>query len=233
MWGRTMRDEIGLRRQWALLRSLSSRHAGLTLRQMAEGLGVTDRTVRRDLDVFRRVGFPLEDSAGEFGRKTWRIRADCGGPALGFTFDEAVALLLGRRMLEPLAGTPFGDAARGAFQKVRASLGAGALDYVDRFAALFHQTGVAFRDFVPKADLIDALRVAIEDGKEARICYQSEGSAAATWRVVGPLGFVYHRGPLYLIASDPRDDKIKDYKVDRIEGAEPGAAPLAGQRVST
>ena len=54
-----MRDENGLRRQWALLMSLTSRHLGLTIRQMADEVGVNQRTIRRDLVVFRNVGFPL------------------------------------------------------------------------------------------------------------------------------------------------------------------------------
>jgi predicted DNA-binding transcriptional regulator YafY len=180
-----MRDDSGLRRQWSLLRILSARHSGVTLREMASELGVTDRTIRRDLDMFRGVGFPLEETVGEFGRMTWRLKTGREQPGLGFAFDEAVALLLGRRMLDPLAGTPFGDAARRAFQKIRSSLGMKALEYVDRFAGLFHQTGVAFRDFASKADLIDALQVAMEDGKQARICYRSERSVDATYALVG------------------------------------------------
>src|SRR3954454_6858907 len=121
-----MRDENCLRRQWALLRALAARHLGLTVRQMADELNVTERTIRRDLDVFRGVGFPLEEAVGEFGRKTWRIRAARDQPPLAFTFDEAIALYLGRRLLEPLAGTPFEEAARHAFQKIRAALSPGA-----------------------------------------------------------------------------------------------------------
>ena len=125
-----MRDENCLRRQWALLRSLTSRHLGLTIRQMAEDVGVTQRTIRRDLDVFRSVGFPLDETVGEFGRKTWTIKAARDHPPLAFTYDEAIALYLGRRMLEPLVGTPFGEAAEDAFRKIRAALGPGALDYL-------------------------------------------------------------------------------------------------------
>jgi predicted DNA-binding transcriptional regulator YafY len=73
-----MRDDPSLRRQWALLRSLSTRRHGLTVRQMADEAGVTVKTVRRDLDLFRAVGFPLEERVGAFGRKTWRVTAAAG-----------------------------------------------------------------------------------------------------------------------------------------------------------
>jgi predicted DNA-binding transcriptional regulator YafY len=116
-----MRDENCLRRQWALLRALTSRHLGLTIRQMADEVGVTGRTIRRDFVVFHDVGFPLVEEVGDFGLKTWRIRGGRDQPALSFTFDEAAALYLGRRLLEPLAGTLLWEAARGAFQKIRAA----------------------------------------------------------------------------------------------------------------
>jgi predicted DNA-binding transcriptional regulator YafY len=190
----SMRDENCLRRQWALLRSLTSRHMGLTIRQMAEDVGVTQRTIRRDLVVFRDVGFPLVEEIGEFGLKTWRIRGGRDQPALSFTFDEAAALYLGRRLLEPLAGTLFWEAARGAFQKIRAALGPSVMEYLDGFATVFHQTGVGFGDYAPKAELIEELLIAIEDSKVARLLYRSEKATEPTGRDVHSYGVVYHRG---------------------------------------
>src|SRR4051812_9853120 len=102
-WGfrtATMPDDTSLRRQWILLKALSARRQGLTVREMASDLGVNVKTVRRDLDLFRGLGFPLEDAVGEFGRKTWRIKGGGNQPPLSFSFDEAVALHLGRRLLE-------------------------------------------------------------------------------------------------------------------------------------
>ena len=220
-----MRDEKGLRRQWALLRALSSARHGIPIKRMAEELGVTERTIRRDLGVFRSVGFPLEEHVGEFGRKTWRIVSDRAGPPLTFTFDEAVALYLGRELLEPLAGTFVWEASRNAFRKVRAALGREALEYLDGFAQTFHQTGVVAGDYEAKAELYDGLQVAIEDRREVRLLYRSEGAAAATARPVHPYGVAYHRGTLYLVAMDPARGEIRHYKLDRIEEAE----PLAGR----
>lgn len=215
-----MRDENCLRRQWALLRSLTSRHLGLTIRQMAEDLGVTQRTIRRDLEVFRSVGFPLDEAVGEFGRKTWTIKAGRDHPPLAFTYDEAIALHMGRRMLEPLAGTPFGEAAEDAFRKIRAALGPGALDYLRRFSAMFHETGLGHRDYAPKSELIDALRLAVEESMVARLLYRADSDANAIHRDVHPYSVVYHRGSLYLVALDAAQGRIKHYKVDRVEEVE-------------
>lgn len=222
-----MRDESGLRRQWSLLTALSSARYGLSLKQMAAELGVTERTIRRDLDVFRSVGFPLEEDVGEFGRKTWRVGPGRDRPPLAFTFDEAVALYLGRRLLEPLAGTFFWEASRNAFQKVRAALGRDVLEYLDGFAGAFLQTGAGVGDYAAKAGLIDEVMVAVEDGKEARLLYRSEGEAEPSHRDVHPYGVVYHRGALYLVAMDTTRGRVKHYKVDRIEEVEVGSAKFA------
>ncbi len=215
-----MRDETCLRRQWALLRSLTSRRIGLSIRQLADELGVTQRTIRRDLEVFRSVGFPLEETIGEFGRKSWTIKASRDQPSLAFTYDEAIALYIGRRMLEPLAGTPFGEAAENAFLKIRAALGSGALDYLTRFSSMFHETGVEGLGYASKSELIDALRLAAEDFRVTRLLYRAEAAREASHRDVHPYGVVYHRGALYLIANDATQGRVKHYKVDRIEDAE-------------
>lgn len=222
-----MRDETCLRRQWALLRALTSRRLGLSIREMADEVGVTPRTIRRDLEVFRSVGFPLEEAVGEFGRKAWTIKPGRDQPPLAFTYDEAIALHLGRRMLEPLAGTPFGEAAGDAFRKIRAALGPGALAYLGRFSALFHETGIGHRDYASKSELIEALRFAAEDCKEARVLYRGESDADATRRDVHPYGVVLHRGSLYLVALDAVRGGVKHYKVDRVEDVEVLDRPFA------
>jgi predicted DNA-binding transcriptional regulator YafY len=204
-----MRDESSLRRQWLLLKALSSRRLGLTVREMAADLGVTDKTVRRDLALFRRVGFPLGETVGEFGRKTWRIAPAGNQPPLSFSFDEAVALYLGRRLLDPLAGTAFGDAARRAAEKIRATLGRSALEYLDRFAGFFHSTAFGAHDYARRAEVIDALLFAIEEGRVARLLYRAEREAVPSGREVHPYGLIYHLGALYLAALDPGEARVK------------------------
>ena len=57
-----MAYETPLVRQWTLLRILCARHYGATVRDMAEEMGVSEKTIRRDLDTFERVGFPLTET---------------------------------------------------------------------------------------------------------------------------------------------------------------------------
>jgi proteasome accessory factor B len=200
---------------------------GLSIHEMADEAGVSQRTIRRDLELFRSVGFPLEEAVGEFGRKTWTIKPGRDQPPLAFTYDEAIALYLGGRMLEPLAGTPFGEAAGQAFRKIRAALGPGALAYIGRFSALFHETGIGHRDYASKSELIEELRFAAEERKEARLLYRGESDADASHRRVHPYGVVLHRGSLYLVALDAAQGVVKHYKIDRVEEVEVLARPFA------
>ena len=187
---------------------------------MAHELNVGEKTIRRDLDTFRTAGFPLKEVVGEFGRKTWHIDAGKAEPGLNFAYDEAIALYLGRRFLEPLAGTVFWEAAQRAFKKIRATLGADALKYIDQFGTVFHQTMVGAADYTKKAELIDELMIGIEDRKAVFITYQSLRATEPVTYDIYPYGLIYHRGALYLVGRSPQHEEIHHWKVSRIEAAE-------------
>jgi hypothetical protein len=55
-------DVVPLHRHWSLLRMLGARRHGMTVSEMAREMGVADKTIRRDLDLFRRVCFPVEET---------------------------------------------------------------------------------------------------------------------------------------------------------------------------
>ena len=215
-----MADQLPLVRQWVLLRTLCSRHYGVTIKDMVHELGVSEKTIRRDLETFQAAGFPLKEVVGEFGRKTWHIEAGKAEPGLNFAYDEAIALYLGRRFLEPLAGTMFWEAAQRAFKKIRATLGADALKYIDQFGTMFHQTMVGAGDYTKKAELIDELMVGIEDRKAVFITYQSLRATEPVTYDIYPYGLIYHRGALYLVGRSPQREEICHWKVSRIEDAE-------------
>lgn len=223
-----MPGDSPLVRQWIVLRTLCARRYGATVKEMVQEMGVSEKTIRRDLETFQRAGFPLEETVGDYGRKRWRIDPAKSQPGMAFTFDEAIALYLGRRLLEPLAGTLFWEAAQRAFKKIRASLGPKALKYVEQFATMFHQTMVGVSDYSKKADLIDELMVGIEDKRAVFITYQSLQATEPVTYDVYPYGLTYHRGSLYLVGWAPGQDDIRHWKVDRIDAAE--LTPIRFQR---
>ena len=54
-------------RQWKLLKETEAARYGLTVEQLAERLGVTSRTIRRDLAQLQEAGFPLEQRQRDTG----------------------------------------------------------------------------------------------------------------------------------------------------------------------
>ena len=214
-----MPDDLPLVRQWKLLRILSSRKHGVPVREMANEMGVNEKTIRRDLAQFQVLGFPLEQCVGEYGRKTWKMDGARQLP-LGCTFDEAVALHMARQFLEPLAGTYFWEAAHDVFGRIRASFHEKTLAYLARFHEFFHHAPGGAVDYSKKACLIDDLSNAIKAQMAVHIVYQSQRATEPATRDVHPYAFVYYRLSLYLVAFAPEHGGIRHYKVDRIEAVD-------------
>jgi predicted DNA-binding transcriptional regulator YafY len=215
-----MADDPQMIRRWNLLHLLGARHHGITMREMARELGVTQRTIQRELDFFRLKCVPLECVTGERGRKAWRLGEGWRRPPLVFNFEEAAALYLGRQFLEPMAGTPFWEAARSAWRKIRSTMGETALNYLDRFARMFHAAGTDRRDYAGKAEILESLTLAIEEHRAAHVTYRSLHATESATRDLYPLSWIWDAGSLYLLAFSPEDDRIKTYKVDRMEAVE-------------
>ncbi len=212
-----MNDEPSLTRHLILIRTLCSRRFGVTVKELAREMGVTEKTIRRDFNRLKQSGFPLVETTEDHGRKTWRVTNDGKLPPLTFALDEAVALYLARTFLEPLAGTQLWQAAHSAMRKIRATLSESAIEYLDRFPKLFHSTTKGFGDYSSKAGVIDELTIAIEDRKAVHITYQSQQATEPATRDVYPYGLERHKGSLYLAAFAPEHDRIRRYKVDRID----------------
>lgn len=221
-----MPDDPALVRQWRLIKILSGSRLGASVQELAAETRVTEKTIRRDLQTFSEIGFPLEETTGDHGRKTWRMKAGHGQPELSFAFDEALALYLGRRFFEPLAGTYFWDAAQGAFRKIQACLGKPALNYLQQMAGSVYQTAIGTSDYSHKAELIDQLMRGIEETKATHIVYRSLQATEPVTYEVCPLGLAFHKGSLYLIANSHDHGELRHFKVDRIEEAELGPFPF-------
>lgn len=215
-----MPDQTPLLRQWLLMQMLARRHFGATVKELAHELSVSEKTIRRDLERLQYSGIPLRRIEEAYGRISWKLDRPEGAPPVSFTFDEAAALHLARRFMEPLAGTYLWQAAQRAFQKLRALLGTDTLRYLEKFAAFFHQTQFGAVDYSQQAELIDHLMIGAEERRAVRIRYQSLKATEPVSYEVHPYGLTYHRGALYLVGMAPRHKQIRHWKVRRIAAAD-------------
>lgn len=207
-------------RPWLLLRGLSSPSAAWTLRELSEEFGVSQKTVRRYITQLQDAGFPIEQTVGPHGCKSWSCQSDKLVAGLSFTFEEAAALYLGRRLLEPMAGTVLFEAANAAFRKIRSVLTKETQQYLEQLSTTFHQTRTDFSDYRERGELIDTLMIAIEDRQIAKLLYFSMNADAPREVALHPFGFVYHRNSLYLIAFVPKYEELRHYKIDRMHDIE-------------
>jgi predicted DNA-binding transcriptional regulator YafY len=221
-----MGEQSALMRQWSLLRLLCSRQQGATVQSLAQEMEVCHKTIRRDIATFQTVGFPVEETIGEFGRKTFRLDILRGIPNLAFTLDESLALYLGRKALLALAGTMIWDAAERAFQKIRASLGSEVLQYLDRIGGTLQETSFGWSDYGQHAAILETLLAGIEERRVVFITYRSQSCTEPVTYPIHPYRLTRHQGSLYAVGYKPDDERLKTWRVDRVEAATLDAMPF-------
>jgi len=208
-----------LLRQWLLLRAIASGNGAATVKSLVASTGMSEKTIRRDLAVLRRVGFPVEEKSGEFGRKTFSL-ATPNIPVLQFGYDEALALYLCRRTAIGFSGTFVEQSLHEAFLKIEASLGQRVARYVETMLTRVIQTQIG-GDYAAKAELLDRLFIAIEEDRALFLTYQSQRSTEPVTYDVYPYRLVDHHGSLYLFGYSPDHGETRTWKVDRMLDAQP------------
>src|SRR6266705_1648901 len=111
-----------------------------TAAHLADRLGVSLRTVYRDVRDLSLSGVPVEGEAGV----GYRLRAGFDVPPLMFTLNEIEALAVGARMVEAWGGPVLADSARTAIEKIVAALPADrrlAVEKTRLYAPAFHVDG--------------------------------------------------------------------------------------------
>ena len=73
-------------RQLDILRELAARTYGLTYRELAEEWGVDKRTIQRDLNDLKEVGFIIDEEERERQTKYFTLKNNL--PPLNFPIDE-------------------------------------------------------------------------------------------------------------------------------------------------
>lgn len=215
-----------MRRMWEsagrLLRLLSL----LQLRRdwtgdgLADRLGVTTRTVRRDVDRLRKLGYPVEARPGVAGG--YRLGMGSSLPPLLLDDEEAVAVAVGLRTGAGGSVAGIEEASLRALAKLEPSL---PFRLRRRVSALRGSTVALLatgREVDP--DALSVIALACRDLQRLRFDYRDrEGTASR--RHVEPHRMVHTGRTWYLVARDLDRDDWRTFRVDRI------AAPRStGQR---
>lgn len=198
----------------------------MTVCELSDELQVSEKTIRRDLQTLRSAGIAVDEVPGAFNRKSYRIDPRWAKPDLGFTVDEALALYLGRRFLQPLMGTYIGEAAQRAYRKIRSRFGDQAVRYIDKLGGVFQESQFGLVDYSQHGETIDTLQMGIEDRRVVFIIYHSLDTTEPVTYDIHPYRFVRHQGSLYLLGYKPDEQKRKTWRVDRIQQADKERVPF-------
>jgi predicted DNA-binding transcriptional regulator YafY len=206
-------------RQWKILKRIEAGRFTSTA-ALAQEHGVTERTIRRDLEALQEAGFPIYDDRAN-GRKVWRL-VDGYRQRLTqtFTLAELAALYFGKNLMSFLAGAPFAADLEAAFAKIREALPEKSLPYLARIQDLFWTRPEPGKDYSRKKDVVSSLVDATLHQKQVRISYFSFHSRRTKAYTLDPYRVVYYRGGLYLYARAHEYGEVRTFAVERIEAIE-------------
>ncbi len=206
-------------RQWKILKRIEAGRY-TTSQDLADEHGVTERTIRRDIEALQEAGFPLYDERAD-GRKIWRL-VEGYKQRLTQTFSlaELSALYFSKNLMSFLGGAPFAQDLEAAFAKIREALPARSLPYLERIQELFSARPDPWKDYSRKQDVIVALIDATLHQKQAKIGYFSFNSRRSKSYTVDPYRLVYYHGGLYLYARAHEYGEVRTFAVERVEKIE-------------
>ncbi|MBO2460924.1 helix-turn-helix transcriptional regulator [Actinomadura violacea] len=180
--------------------------------ELADRLDVTDRTVRRDIDRLRTLGYPVHAVHGSTGG--YRLTAGTAMPPLLLDDDEATAIAIGLRTAGAVTGIE--DASQRALAKLEQVLPKRLRHRVTalaRAAVPLPPTG----DAPPAADpaVLAVLAAACVAGENVRFAYTTADGTQSR-RHAQPQRLVTAARRWYLVAHDEDRADWRTYRADRI-----------------
>jgi predicted DNA-binding transcriptional regulator YafY len=201
-----------------LLELLALGNSDHDFESLATSLKVSIKTVRRDVDDLRKLGFSIIERGASHERKTLSLDNRASVP-FKLTYDEAFALVLHRLGNRSIDGTFFGQSARKAYEKIENSLGPIERDYIRRMLPRVRRNAVG-GDYSKHSEVVEALTLGIEDSRCIEIVYQSPRSTEPTRYPIHPYGLVEHRGTLYVVGYSVQHQEVRTWKIDRMISAQ-------------
>ncbi len=179
--------------------------------RLAEELGVTTRTLRRDVDQLREFGYRIESLTGPAGG--YRLEAGAALPPLVLTDDEAVTMAIGLRLAATAALDGGGETTLTALAKLEQVMPAGIRRRVNALAAAVQPVRLDRPALDP--ELLGALALACRDTERIRFHYTS-GDGRDSDRHVEPYVLVPAERNWFLLAYDLQRSDWRTFRVDRM-----------------
>ncbi|MDV3457595.1 YafY family protein [Sphingomonas sp. HF-S4] len=174
---------------------------------LAEELGVSLRTLYRDIETLKAQGAHIEGEAGV----GYVLRPGFMLPPLMFSEEEIEALVLGSRWVSERADGALGKAARNVLAKIGAVLPDDLKRDIDTSGLL-----IGPGEPIAAGDAeIAAIRQAIRSERKIRIDY-ADGQGSVSARVVWPIAMAFYDRVRVIVAWCELRGDYRHFRIDRI-----------------
>ena len=180
--------------------------------ELADRLGVSGRTIRRDVERLRQLGYPVDSLTGPTGGH--RLRAGSAMPPLLLDDEEAIAIAVGLRTAAGGSVSGIEETAVRALVKLEQVLPSHLRRRVQALTAATQTLNVYGGPTVdPQA--LTVLAAAVRDHERVRFAYTARDKAG-TRREAEPHSLVNAGRRWYLVAWDRSRDDWRTFRIDRL-----------------
>lgn len=192
----------------ALMELLRQRRAAVSGETLAADLGISLRSLYRDIASLRAQGAVIEGEAGV----GFRLRSGFTLPPLMFSEEEIEAIVLGSRHVADAGDAGLVAAARSALAKIAAVLPPPLGELVGATTLL-----VGPKPEEPSVDDVQpAIREAVRRERKLEIAYINKKSVAST-RVIWPFALGYFSQVRVLLAWCELRQDFRAFRLDRLQ----------------
>ncbi|MCU6502181.1 YafY family transcriptional regulator [Rugamonas sp. A1-17] len=199
-------------RLFMLMDAMRGYRRPVTAARLAEQLGVSERTIYRDIQTLSGLGAPLEGEAGV----GYMLKAGFFLPPLMFGTDELEALVLGARWVRRQGDEALAAAANNALAKIAAAT---PKDLRDDMAETSLWVPLGQDQDNPSDVHVRPVREAIRYQHRLRMAYQDEHGKPSE-RVVWPFALAFLEGKRLLAAWCELRMAFRHFRIDRIAAVE-------------
>jgi len=187
--------------------------------ELAGRLDVSGRTIRRDIDRLRELGYPVDALTGEGGG--YRLHAGTAMPPLLLDDDEAVAIAVGLRTAAGASVTGIEETSVRALVKLEQVLPSRLRRRVNALKSATATLAATGPTVDPEA--LSVIAAACRDCERVDFSYASRDGTRSR-RHVEPLSLVNRGSRWYLVAWDCERRDWRTFRVDRLERPSPAAS---------
>ena len=208
-------------RHEAILRLLR-RSGTATVNELSGKVGVSRRTVLRDIGALREEGYLIQTDCGRGGGVQLDPQAMQGTARISVT--EVFALVISVAAMRAARALPFAGLADAGLAKIERTLPAEKVRDLRRLLACLHIGALSplqdLSDMGPMdAGLLPSFEIAFLQQVGLRFRYR-DASGAETEREVEPQALLILPPLWYLVAWDPQRSDFRHFRMDRISGPE-------------